>query len=187
VPCKVRLLTYARMSRIFPSRWAPRTRLWRRRSHDARRGQSLVEFGLVLPFVLLTFMAILEFGWYAAVAAATASASREAAHYGSTVGTDGSINPGPHYIDCAGIRAAARSTTGPLITLTDAQIAITYEGGAIPCASGASRPAAADIDRFDRVVVTVTVNYAPLTPIFPTFVPGPYDIVSVDRRSIVKP
>jgi hypothetical protein len=91
-----------------------------------------------------------------------------------------------HYIDCAGIRNAARSTTGPLITLTDAQIAITYDGGPGTALKGSCPPAS--LDRFDRVIVQVTVNYTPLTPIFNVFVgPGPYPIVSVDRRSIGKP
>jgi Flp pilus assembly protein TadG len=188
VSCKVRLLTYARMFRMLPSPPARRTRPWRHRSHDARRGQSLVEFGLVLPFILLTLMAILEFGWYAAVSSATVSASREAARYGSTVG---GTDPDFHYVDCDGIRDAARLTTGPLITLADGDIVITYDDGAGgpkgTCPVGADT-ASVTLNRFDRVIVQVTVNYTPLTPIFNAFVgPGPYPLVSVDRRSIGKP
>jgi Flp pilus assembly protein TadG len=180
----VRLLIYARMSRILPSQPARSARRWRRWSYDSRRGQSLVEFGLTLPFILLTLMAILEFGWYAAVSSATVSASREAARFGSTVG---GTAPNFNYVNCSGIRTAARSTTGPLITLTDAQILITYDNGS-GGAKGSCPVAPASLNRFDRVIVRVTANYTPLTPIFGAFVgPGPYEIVSVDRRSIAKP
>jgi Flp pilus assembly protein TadG len=180
----VRLLTYARMPSNLPSRAARPPRRWRRWSPTSRRGQSLVEFGLILPFVLLTLMAILEFGWYAAVSAATVSASREAARFGATVG---GTAPNYNYVNCTAIRNAARATTGPLITLADADIQITYDNGA-GGSKGTCPVSAASLNRFDRVIVRVEVDYTPLTPIFSVFVgPGPYELVSVDRRSIAKP
>ncbi len=149
----------------------------------------MLETALILPLFLVLLMGIIEFGWYSAVASATTSASREAARYGSTVGTAPSGSQ--RYIDCDGIRDAGRRTTSPLITLANSDIVITYDDGlgtavAVPCASMASRPAASDVKRFDRVVVSVTVEYQAITPLMRVFV-GSADLVSIDRRSIVKP
>jgi Flp pilus assembly protein TadG len=158
-------------------------------SGNSERGQTLVEVALILPIFILSLVAVVEFGWYAGVTSAATTASREAARYGSTVGTNGSGDP--HYIDCAGIRAAAREITTPLITLTDAQIEITYDDGtgtsvATPCVSTASRPAVSDLDRFDRVIVEVTVVYQPITPLLSSIIGTP-TLVSRDSRSIAKP
>lgn len=159
-----------------------------RRAQRSRRGQTLVEVGLTLPIFLLTLLAVIEFGWFSAVAAATTSASREAARFGSTVGETGLGDP--HYIDCPGIRAAARATTQSLIQLSDLDIEITYDDGAtakaVPCQSNASRPAKDDLERWDRVVVKVTVEYSPLVPLLEPLI-GTHDLVSIDRRSIGKP
>lgn len=158
-------------------------------SRHFRRGQSLVEVALVLPLFILTLTAIIEFGWYAGVYSATVSASREAARYGSSVGDNGSGIP--RYIDCAGIRAAARATTGALITLTDSQIEISYDDGlggpkSDPCPPHGSGPVEDDLARFDRVVVEVSVVYKPVTPLLQGFIGTP-TLVSTDRRSIGKP
>ena len=144
----------------------------------------MVEVGLILPIFLITLLAIVEFGWYSAVAAATSSASREGARYGSTVGDD----PVAHYIDCDGIRAAARSTTDPLITLADSDITITYDNGTgTPVASecDATPPLESELDRWDRIVVRVEVTYEPLVPLLDALI-GTHELVSIDRRSIVK-
>lgn len=153
-------------------------------------GQTLVEVALVLPIFLVTLLAVIELGHFAAVAAATGSASREAARYGSTVGTVGSPAV-ERYRDCDGIRDAARRTTGALIALTDSDIEVTYDDGAstpvaVACESAASRPDASAIDRWDRVVVQVTARYQPLVPLLQPLI-GTHDLVSIDRRSIVKP
>src|SRR5918999_2554242 len=101
-----------------------------RHAQRSERGQTLVEVGLTLPIFLLTLLAVIELGWFAAVSAATSSASREAARYGSTVGDPGN----PHYVDCPGILAAARDTTESLITLAPGDVVITYDDGANPIA-----------------------------------------------------
>jgi hypothetical protein len=159
-----------------------------RRAQRSERGQTLVEVGLMLPIFLLTLLAVIEFGWYTAVSAATSSASREAARYGSTVGTTGGGTP--HYIDCDGIRAAARGTTASLIQLANGDIDITYDDGAaakaVPCVSAGSRPAEGDLVRWDRVVVEVSVEYSPLVPLLDPII-GTHPLVSTDRRSIGKP
>jgi len=152
-------------------------------------GQTLVEAALVLPIFILSIVAILELGWYAAVASATTTASREAARYGSTVGV--AADGQPHYIDCGGIRAAAGSNTNPLITLADSDIDVWYDDGtgvavAEPCMSSASRPLAEDLQTFDRVVVTVRVVYEPITPLLQGIIGTP-TLTSLDARSIAKP
>jgi hypothetical protein len=140
---------------------------------------------MILPIFVLTLMGVLELGYFAAVSSATSSASREAARYGSTVDD----TPVEHYIDCDGIRDAARATTGPLITLTDAEIEISYDDGRDPptvvaasCVSGMDPDT---IDRWDRVVVEISYTYEPITPLLRVLI-GPATIESVDRRSIVK-
>lgn len=159
------------------------------RARRDERGQTLAEVALILPIFLLSLVAVLEFGWYVAVSSATTTASREAARYGSTVGVTGGGDP--HYIDCDGIRAAARRFTTPLITLADSDIDITYDDGtgtpvASACVSSGSRPTASQLERFDRVVVEVTVAYQPITPLLAPFIGTP-TLTSLDSRSIAKP
>jgi hypothetical protein len=146
----------------------------------------MVEVGLVLPIFLIALVAIIEFGWYTAIAAATSSASREAARYGATVGDD----PVDHYVDCDGIRDWARNTTDPLITLDDTDIDVTYIDGSGDGSDPAACPAGATInpdliERWDRISVEVRFTYDPIVPILDGLI-GTHELVSIDRRSIVK-
>ena len=151
------------------------------------RGQALVEFALAIPIVLLLIAGIAEFGWYMATSSALVSASREAARYASSVGDDGGT---ARYVDCAGIRAAARDATSAIFTLSDEQLRISYDDGAggtstSACAPLGSGPLAAEIDRFDRVIVEARVPYSPMTPLGEVFL-GSRELSSIDRRSIGK-
>jgi Flp pilus assembly protein TadG len=151
---------------------------------DPARGQALVEFSLVAIVFFLLFLAIVDFGHMVAMHSAAVTASRDAARYGSAVGDNGSGTL--RYLDCAGMRTAARKVTGSLITLSDAQIAIRYDDGPgtserAACGVGAT---ASDVDRLDRIVVAVTLTYRPVTPLA-ALVP-PITVVSIDRRTIVK-
>lgn len=159
----------------------------RGRHSRTRRGQALVEFALAIPVVLLLIVGIAEFGWYMATSSALVSASREAARYASSVGDDGGT---PRYVDCAGIRTAARNATSTIFTLSDEQIRISYDDGAggtstSACAPLGSGPLAGEVDRFDRVVVEVRVPYAAMTPLGEAFL-GSRELSSMDRRSIGK-
>lgn len=159
----------------------------RSRRSMAARGQALVEFALVVPIVLLLIIGIAEFGWFMATTSATVSASREAARYASSVGDDGGT---ARYVDCAGIRQAARDATSTILTLTDEQIRVTYDDGAggastSACAPLGTGPVASEVDRFDRVIVEVRASYTAMTPLGQIFL-GSRDLVSVDRRSIGK-
>lgn len=138
---------------------------------------------------MVLFFAVVDFGRMVAIHTATVTASREAARYGSAVGDNGSGTP--RYADCAGIRQAARNVTGAMVTLTDNQIAVSYDDGdgnptATSCPVGPGpTPDPAAIVRLDRVVVTVTATYEAISPI--RFIVGPVTVVSTDRRTIVKP
>jgi hypothetical protein len=141
--------------------------------------------GLILPIFILTVVAVLEFGYFAAVASAVNTASREGARYGSTVDdTSGT----PHYLDCDGIRDHARDLSDVLATMADADIVIRYQSEAgtmygFTCDDG---PDVDDLERFDRVVVEVTYEYSPVTPVIGGII-GDRTLVSIDRRSIMKP
>lgn len=155
----------------------------------------MIEVALVLPIFIFTLMAVLEMGYFAAVGSAVSSASREGARYGATVGcidespADGTCDDTPpieHYVDCDGIRDAARLTSGALVNLTNAQIVVTYEGTGTPadCPAG-SNPDPDLIERWDRIVVTVTHTYEPITPLLRPIM-GSQEMTSMDARSIVK-
>lgn len=62
----------------------------------------MVEFALVLPVLLLLVLGIVDFGRLMITISSVSSASRDAARYGASVGTDGSGTA--HYQDCQGIR-----------------------------------------------------------------------------------
>lgn len=161
-----------------------RTRPRRRTS----RGQTLVEFALVLPLVLLLMVMIAEFGWFVALSSASGSAAREGGRYASSVGT---ISGTSRYVHCSGIRGAARNSTDMVTTLTDAQIEIRYyqSGTTTPttgsCAPLGSGPIASEVARFDQVEITVRVPYQAMTPIGAVFL-GTRDLVSTDIRTIAK-
>jgi hypothetical protein len=143
----------------------------------------MVEVGLVLPIFILTLIAILEFGYFAAVASAVSTASREGARFGSTV--DDSLGK-PNYINCAEIIAHAEELAGPLVDLTgDITVGYDTDGGTnidIPCTTGMAESA---IDRWDRVIVEVNHAWEPLTPLMGVLI-ADRTLNSIDRRSIVK-
>ncbi len=123
----------------------------KRRNADLNRrresGQGLVEFGLVLPALLLTLMGIADFGRLFAVYSNLFNAAREGARYGV-------VNPK----NVAGITVAAR-TKITLIGGDEADIFVHYD-------SGPGTPlkdfSAATIG--DRVIVTVNADVDMITP-----------------------
>lgn len=143
-------------------------RLWR-----AQKSQSLVEFALVLPIVLLIIIGLIETGRLLFIYASVITSARQAVRYAIATGTTGTNDAGiPHYQDCAGIRNEARRTAF-INTLDDNQINIAYDNpdknkGATPyCSCETTCP---DIDTSytadsgDRILVTVTTEFVPLTP-----------------------
>ena len=69
------------------------------------KGQSLLEFALMLPILLLIVIGVIEFGRIFLLYTEASNAAREAARYGVAAGQ--SPNNMPRYLDCAEIRQAA--------------------------------------------------------------------------------
>ena len=149
----------------------------------AVRGQTLLEFALVLPLLITLIVGGIDLARYVAMHTAADGASREATRYASAVGPSSEATP--RYINCAGIRSAARSAA-PILDLTAASaIVIGYQDGdgdGLPAATACPPVlSAANVHRLDRIVVTVTTRFEPIIGLLPAF-----DIVSTDRRTIVK-
>jgi Flp pilus assembly protein TadG len=163
-----------------------------RRSASRSGGQATVEFALVILLLVVLLIAIIDFGRMVAMHVAAVAASREGARYGAAVGIAPSTTPPtPRYLHCAGIRNQARATTSALITLTNADIDIAHDDGPgtglrIACEppDAPVPPPPTSITTLDRVVVTVTFTYQPITPLLQSFF-GPITVVSTDRRTIV--
>ena len=160
-----------------------RTPVCCRESARAQRGQTLVEFALVLPLFITIIVGGIDLARYTAMHSAANGAAREATRYASAVGP--SSEAVRRYANCAGIRSAARSAA-PILNLTGAgAIAIAYEDGdgdGLPSATACPpAPVASDIHRLDRIVVTVTARFTPTVGLLPAF-----DIVATDRRTIIK-
>lgn len=187
VSCKVNAVDWRLMglrSRIPPHAVAQPPRPSRRwlRPRASSRGQTMVELGLVLPIFLLILIAVIEFGYWAAVNSAVHTASREGARFGSVI--DDPAGPDPvNYVNCPGILATATDRAGAMVDLTG-DITISYERDGAPLGNCGS-VSAATIQRWDRVVVTTTYAYSAITPLMDIFIP-PQNIVAIDRRSIVK-
>lgn len=135
-------------------------------------GQSMTELALVLPILLLVMIGIIEFGRMLAAISLLSYSAREASRYASVSG----LNSGtPQYLDCSGIREAARGAASALVALEDSDIFVGYDHGELPTFAGCTQgvqPTPA-LTGGDRVVITVSANLQFLTPFlkepFPTF------------------
>jgi Flp pilus assembly protein TadG len=119
-----------------------------------RRGQSLVEFALVLPLLMLVFMSIVQFGMLFSAQIALINGVREAARFGSvspTIASNASANADM-------VRAHLTSVlSGSMVGFTSSSLTgneVCYVGYADPGASTWS------------VRMTVTATYA-----HPLFIP----------------
>ncbi len=120
----------------------------------------MVEFALVLPILMVIIIGVFEAGRLLFYYVAVNTASRDAARYGATVGTNGGV---PHYYDCATMTQIAQSR-GFIATIST--VTIQYDHG--PQANGvnptpfgtcAARPELVD---GDRVVVTAEALFTPI-------------------------
>jgi Flp pilus assembly protein TadG len=134
--------------------------------------QTMVEFALVFPIILLITYGIIEFGRMVFIYAVVTGSAREGARYGAAagVGANGYIQ----YADCAGIRSAVQKTAF-LVNIPNGNILIHYDRGPV-AAPGTPyivsstcellRPKAGTktdpIKMGDRIVVTVSAQYSPL-------------------------
>jgi uncharacterized repeat protein (TIGR01451 family) len=144
-----------------------------KKPHKKTRGQTMVEFALILPLLLLVLLGIIEFGRILFVYVTVTSTSREGARFGSAVGAQ---NPNglPRYLDCDGMRASALKV-GLLANLTGSDITVSYDHGpesestpyvsnctASPANLNAGNPQPPNPRLGDRVVVNVTATVRPL-------------------------
>jgi Flp pilus assembly protein TadG len=126
--------------------------------HGRRRGQSLAEFALIVPILLLGVMVLLDFGRVVYAQATINESVRQAIRTGEV----GARHNQSKY---DAIRAAARNAA-PGVPMSDGDI--TGQSGACPTVDTKS-PATCfypdGILASDRVVVRITVSMSLLTPI----------------------
>jgi Flp pilus assembly protein TadG len=160
-----------------------------KRTTGRSRGQTIVEFALILPVLLLILYGLLETGRLIFVYSIVVTASREAVRYGSATG----LNVGGgvlRYNDCAGIRAAAQNVDF-LDTFADANITITYDRGPstadyatcpVGAATGGPTTTQIALTPLTRIKVQISGTFSPLTAIVPL---NPLTITSSNARTII--
>ncbi len=137
------------------TRFAPRTRD-RGSARPAERGQSLVEFALVVPVFLLLLSGMIDFGSGLYANQTIINAAREGARLGVTTLTSANDNPAP-----VTARVKALATSLDLTKLTVTVTCLLPAGTACPNnVSGFPAWASAD-----SVVVKVDYSYKMIWPI----------------------
>lgn len=150
------------------------------------RGQGLVEFALILPALLLVVVSIIDFGRLMFTISSVASASRDAARYGASVGADASGVA--HYQDCAGIR----ETVQRLSFFIELDIVLEYDTDG-PSGAQAVEYCQPDLNvdpSFDatlgsQIVVKATGTYRSLVLSGLFKLPG-IPVISESRRTILR-
>ncbi len=122
-----------------------------KKKHKRESGQGLVEFGLVLPVLLLTLMGIADFGRLFAVYSELLNAAREGARYGV-------VSP----MDVDGITLAVTNKIS-MVELEDVSIFVTFDGG-----PGTSEKNFDQVMIGDRVIVTLNSDVDMMTPFIRT-------------------
>ncbi len=152
------------------------------------RGATVVEMAIVLPLLLMFIFGIIDGARLIATHNDVRTATREAARHGSAVGIGDSGDP--HFVDCAAIREAGMNLLST-VELEPADITVEYDSGpgtmvTATCPVGGPDPDPASFASGDRVVVTISVPFEPVTPMIGSFFGG-ITVSSVDRRSILSP
>jgi len=158
------------------------------RRESTGRGQSIVEFALVMPILLLLLMGVIEFGWMILNYVQLYNGLREGLRYGSVTGWDAN---NPQYYNCAGIQQRIVNFD-PTANWQVTSVTIAYDAGDgstqvgtcsplssangfVACSSGncvfPARSTAA-VQEDDRIVITINVTIHYLTPIIATFIPN---------------
>jgi len=140
------------------------------------RGQSTLEFALILPVVLLLMISMIEVSRLVFTWAMVTTASREAVRTGSTL---------LYYTDCTTIRNSALNA-GVFVGMTAGDISISYDHG--PGTSSYASCAIvnpSDVVSGDRVVVSSTAYYTPGGGFVPLPIP-PVTVSSTAARTIAK-
>ena len=144
---------------ISPTRLLDRTR---RHLAERSRGQSLVEFALLLPVFMLFFATTLDLGRLAAAQLSVANAAKEGAFQASSTPTDfNPSNPCPSTGDSNLVLCRVQlELKGSGISVNPSDIAVTCSQSGCPTGMGS------------RVTVTVTGRFQLLTPILSPFFGG---------------
>jgi hypothetical protein len=154
------------------------------------RAQAIVEFALVLPFLLLLIYGTIEVARLAFIFSSASNASRAAVRYGAASGENSEGTP--YYEDCDGIRNIVNESA--YIAKFDT-INITYDrgvnpdgtqipiSGVDPSPSNNSCPVAdINVRNGDRIIVQVSTSYQPILSIIPI---EPLQIVSSSARTFL--
>ena len=115
-------------------------RRWTVRRRAGERGQSLVEFTLILPVFLLVLLGMLEYGSAYDHRTAMAYAVREGARVGASLGNGGSS---PGTVDATIVAAVQRGLTNPILIENITSIDI-YKS------DPSGRPVPGMIDSYDK-------------------------------------
>ncbi|MFZ6026531.1 MAG: Calx-beta domain-containing protein [Chloroflexota bacterium] len=130
--------------------------------NPAEQAQTLTEFALILPLLLFIIFGMVEFGRLLATYSMVTTASRNAARYGAAAGNVG--GGVPHYLDCAGIREAAKK--GAILSpITDENITITYDSGPGTPVISATCPATVPVRLGMRIQIGVAATFQPIVPL----------------------
>lgn len=138
--------------------FTPRGSRSKGRSDDRRRrrGQSLVEFALVLPLFLLILAAIVDFGMGLATSITVTNAAREGARLGA-------VNPSPSVIE-ARVRSVATGLDGSRLTVSTSCLELS--GSTYATCTGALWESG------DSMIVSATYDYQVIWPLaFGTVIP----------------
>jgi Flp pilus assembly protein TadG len=158
-------------------------KLFERNGRKKTRGQTMVEFALVLPILLLVMFGIMELGRLLFIYVTTTSAAREATRYATAV--EAETAGVPRYQDCDGIRAAAgRVDVLNAIQTVNVNYYTDYGGsGQISrgsCPVGGVGP---NLNLGDQVVVEVVGRFDLIVDIVPINI---NTITSESARTIIK-
>lgn len=146
--------------------------------------QTMVEFAIVFPIILLITYGMIEFGRMIFIYAAVTGAAREGARYGAAAGDIGDGTP--YYADCSGILAAVQR--GALLNpINNNDVSIWYDKGPSTLHLKDSCPpndSQGDdmIGLGNRIGVHVVAHY---TPIIAFLDLNGFDIVSENARTIL--
>jgi hypothetical protein len=160
----------------------PRNNAQTKQSRKAKKrirskGQSLLEFGMAFPLLMMLVIGVMEMGRLIYIYSAVTTASREGARYGFSLGqTPGGV---PYYEDCDGIREAARASTS-IAGISTADIHIHFDNG--PGTEIASYCPPTSVEHGTRIVVSVSSTFDAIVPLLP--IPS-FEISSTAKRSIV--
>jgi Flp pilus assembly protein TadG len=116
-----------------------------RRRRFGERGQSMVEFALILPIFILVVMATVDFGWALRSWIAVTNSVREGARYGATICASDSLSIPD---ETAAVKSRVVATSAGLVETADVTVS--------NCIAG----------RFGQnVVVSATSEYHYITPL----------------------